>query len=55
MPVMNGIDATKEIVSKMPDVKILALTQHNENVYVAQILKVGAAGYMLKNSRREEF
>ncbi len=55
MPVMNGIEATKEIISKMPDVKILALTQHDENAYVAQILKAGAVGYMLKNSRREEF
>ena len=55
MPVMNGIDATKAIVEKMPDVKILALTQHDENAYVAQILKAGAVGSMLKNSRNEEF
>ena len=55
MPVMNGIEATKAIVDKMPDVKILALTQHDENEYVAQILKAGAVGYMLKNSRKEEF
>ena len=55
MPVMNGIEATEAIVAKMPDVKILALTQHDENAYVAQILKAGAVGYMLKNSRKEEF
>lgn len=55
MPVMNGVEATREITSKLPDVKILALTQHDENAYVVQILKAGAQGYMLKNSRREEF
>lgn len=55
MPVMNGIEATKAIIAKTPDVKILALTQHDENAYVAQILKAGAVGYMLKNSRKEEF
>lgn len=55
MPLMNGIDATKKIMSANPGMKIIALTQHEENEYVLQILKAGGKGYMLKNSRKEDF
>ena len=55
MPVLNGIEATKAIIEKLPDTKILALTQHEENEYVIQILKAGGSGYLLKNSKKDEF
>ena len=55
MPVLNGIDATKIIVEKLPGIKILALTQHEENEYVIQMLKSGGFGYLLKNSKKDEF
>lgn len=55
MPVMNGIEATKIISQKLPLVKILALTQHEEKEYVKQILKSGGSGYLLKNSKKDEF
>ena len=55
MPVLNGIEATKIIVDKLPGIKILALTQHEENEYVMQILGAGGYGYLLKNSKKEEF
>ena len=55
MPVMNGIEATKKILAQTEGIKVLALTQHDENEYVIQALKAGASGYMLKNSKREEF
>ena len=55
MPVMNGIEATNIISEKLPTVKILALTQHEEKEYVSQILKAGGSGYLLKNSKKEEF
>ena len=55
MPVLNGIEATKIIVDKLPGIKILALTQHEENDYVMQILGAGGYGYLLKNSKKEEF
>ncbi|MEA3478234.1 MAG: response regulator transcription factor [Bacteroidota bacterium] len=55
MPVINGIEATKIIVDKLPGIKILALTQHEENEYVIQVLKSGGYGYLLKNSKKEEF
>jgi two-component system nitrate/nitrite response regulator NarL len=55
MPVMNGIEATRFILDKLPEVKILALTQHEENEYVLQFLKSGGSGYLLKNSKKDEF
>ncbi len=55
MPVLNGIEATKIIVDKLPGIKILALTQQEENEYVMQILGAGGFGYLLKNSKKEEF
>lgn len=39
----------------MPEIKILALTQHEENEYVVEILKAGGSGYLLKNSSKKEF
>ncbi len=55
MPGLNGIEATKIIIEKLPRIKILALTQHDENEYVLQILNAGGSGYLLKNSKKEEF
>ena len=55
MPVMNGIEATKIITQELPSIKILALTQHEEVEYVKQILKSGGSGYLLKNSKKNEF
>lgn len=55
MPVMNGIEATKIIIKELPSIKILALTQHEELEYVKQILKSGGSGYLLKNSKKNEF
>jgi two-component system, NarL family, response regulator NreC len=50
MPVLNGIDATRQIVKKAPGVNVLILSMHSEDVYVAQALQAGAKGYMLKDS-----
>ncbi len=55
MPIMNGIEATGIISKQFPNIKILALTQHEESEYVQQILSLGGSGYLLKNSRKEEF
>ncbi|PLX13316.1 MAG: DNA-binding response regulator [Marinilabiliales bacterium] len=55
MPIMNGLDATKIIAEKLPNTKILALTQHEEKEYVNQIFNNGGSGYLLKNSKKEEF
>ncbi len=55
MPVMNGIEATQLIHQQKPGIKIIALTQHDENEYVMQILKAGGSGYLLKNSKKDVF
>lgn len=55
MPEMNGIEACSIISSTLPAVKIIALTQHEDNEYVKQILNAGGSGYLLKNSTKEEF
>ncbi len=54
MPVLNGIEATRKIISKMPAMKILALTQHDSNEYILQMFRAGAKGYLLKNSKKSE-
>lgn len=50
MPVMDGLEATRRIKQAFPEVKILVLTQHDNNEYVFPVLEAGAAGYVLKKS-----
>jgi DNA-binding NarL/FixJ family response regulator len=49
MGIPNGIDTTYTIKSKFPDVKVLALTLHEERDYILKMLEAGANGYLLKN------
>ena len=55
MPELNGIEATRLIRKENSHSKIIALTQYEENEYVVQFLKAGGNGYLLKNSRKDEF
>jgi DNA-binding NarL/FixJ family response regulator len=50
MPLLNGIEATRQIVKRSPDTRILVLTMHSDEAYVHQILQAGATGYLLKDS-----
>jgi NarL family two-component system response regulator LiaR len=50
MPVMNGIEATKIIHGKYPDIKILALSSFQDQESVRAMIDAGAIGYVLKNS-----
>jgi two-component system response regulator NreC len=50
MPDLNGIEATRQIVAELPGVKIIALSMHDDKRFVLNMLKAGAAGYMLKDS-----
>ncbi|MFH1379192.1 MAG: response regulator transcription factor [bacterium] len=54
MPGLNGIDATRQIVSEYPHIKILALSMHSEKKFIRDILQSGAAGYILKDCAFEE-
>lgn len=54
MPKLNGMEATKQIKKKYPEVNVLILTMHENEEYVYQILKSGAAGYVLKSAGKDE-
>jgi DNA-binding NarL/FixJ family response regulator len=49
MPRMNGIDATREVIRLMPDVKVVALTTFDLDEYVYGAVKAGASGFLLKH------
>ncbi|QDI91831.1 response regulator transcription factor [Salicibibacter halophilus] len=48
MPGVNGVEATRNLVERFPDVKVLILSIHDDEAYVTHVLKTGAAGYLLK-------
>ncbi|SFL84621.1 response regulator [Salibacterium qingdaonense] len=48
MPGTNGVEATRDLIEKYPDVKVLILSIHDDESYVTHVLKTGAAGYLLK-------
>jgi DNA-binding NarL/FixJ family response regulator len=54
MPQMNGLEATEKVIQEFPDIKVVALTMYNEESYISRILKVGASGYILKNTGKQE-
>ena len=53
MPKMDGIEATRRIVSEYPNTKVLILTTFDNDGYVVQALQAGASGYLLKDSQPE--
>ncbi len=54
MPIMNGIDAIKQIKKDFPMVKVVVLTMHDEKAMITKLLNLGADGYLLKNSSKQE-
>ena len=54
MPIMNGIEATEKIKSFNPEIKIIILSMHNEKGLVKKLIRLGADGYLLKNSDQNE-
>ncbi len=54
MPGMNGVEATRQLASQLPQVKVLCLSMHVERRFVSAVLEAGAAGYLLKDCAREE-
>ncbi len=49
MPIINGVEATAELTSKLPEIKVIALSMHSEKHYVKGMLEAGAKGYLFKN------
>lgn len=54
LPDGNGINACKELLEKYKDLKIIALTNFEDSIFIKQILKNGAMGYLLKNTSKTE-
>lgn len=54
MPELNGLQATKKLKEKFPQMKILPLTRHTDDGYLQQLLLAGASGYVLKQSKSVE-
>lgn len=54
MPVMGGLEATKQITEQFPNTKVIALTVHDSDEYISEILQCGARGYVLKNTSPEQ-
>jgi two-component system, NarL family, response regulator NreC len=50
MPELNGIEATRRLSAAAPHARVVALSMHKDSVYVREILRAGARGYLLKDS-----
>jgi len=54
MPVLNGIEATKEIKAEYPETKVIILSMYKESGLIKTLIQIGADGYLLKNSDKDE-
>lgn len=50
MPLLNGIESTRQIVRRHPEIRVLILSMHSDEAYITQALQAGAKGYLLKDS-----
>ena len=53
MPVMNGIEATRQALEKKPGLKVIALTMFTEDAYIQHMIEAGAKGFLIKNIRKD--
>lgn len=54
MPAISGMEATRRIKARFPEIHILALTMHRSDEYFFEMLKAGASGYILKTAETSE-
>lgn len=54
MPELNGIESTRQIAETLANTKVIALSMHRDSVYVREILRAGARGYLVKESDNED-
>ena len=54
MPTLNGLEATRQIKKRFPEVRVVALTMHADDGYLFQILRAGASGYVVKQAAPTE-
>jgi len=54
MPVMNGMDAARQLRSSFPDLKVIILTMHEHKEYIQGVIRCGAQGYIVKDVSAQE-
>lgn len=54
MPVMDGIEATKKIIERFPDMGIIGLSMYDDDELIVEMLEAGAKGYLIKNAGKEQ-
>jgi DNA-binding NarL/FixJ family response regulator len=54
MPLLNGLEATRQIIKDVPEAKVLILSSYSDDEYVHQLTEAGAAGYLLKQTAATE-
>src|SRR5687767_756916 len=50
MPRLNGVEATRQIVRRLPEVRVLIVSMYSDEVFITQALQAGAHGFLLKDS-----
>jgi DNA-binding NarL/FixJ family response regulator len=54
IPLLNGLEATRQITKEVPSAKVLILSSHSDDEYVQQLTEAGAAGYLLKQTAAQD-
>lgn len=54
MPGLSGLEATRQIKERFPQIRVLVLTMHADEEYIFQVLRAGASGYLVKQAAPEE-
>ena len=54
MPILNGLEATRQIKKQFPQIMVLILTMHTDEEYIFQFLQAGASGYLVKKTAPKE-
>ena len=54
MPLLNGLEATRQLLKDLPTTKVLILSAHSDDAYVAKATESGAVGFLLKQSSSHE-
>jgi DNA-binding NarL/FixJ family response regulator len=54
MPIMDGMEATKEVRKKFPSIKVLVVTMYEDDKFIIHLMENGANGYLLKNADSDE-
>ena len=50
MPLLNGLEATKQLLAALPKTKVLILSAHSDDAYIDRVIAVGAAGFLIKQT-----